>query len=419
MSERVLLLSYGFPPMASPEAYLSAKTMGNLPTTKCDVIAARPSRAWMGNDRSMDSYLSDRFGVVSRVAQPLLARRFPYRFAPALAQLPDVFRWSNGGVRRRLRKLPLDDYRAFVTWGQKHSMHLVGRWLKRERPQTPWIAHFSDPWIDNPFEKYSVWTRRVNVRMEREVVTAADRLVFTTEETRALVMRKYAPDVRDRARVIPHPFDPDLIPRPTKRERGPLILRYTGAFYGIRTPEPLFAGLARLAVQDPGLIRDVRFELIGQVPARDLRSPSFRSLPAGLVIIRPAVDYVPSLQLVADADALVVIDAPSQLSVFLPSKLVDYLGANRPILGIVPPGASERLLREAGQRVADPGDPEAVAGALRETIVELRAGKARAPPARLRDRYSAQVVGRQMQELVDDVAEQAPRGREAKRLERP
>ena len=59
-----------------------------------------------------------------------------------------------------------------------------------------------------------------------------------------------------------------------------------------------------------------------------LESATYESLPPGLVTVRPRVPYDESLRLTRDADALLVVDAPSaEPSVFLPSKLVEYIGA--------------------------------------------------------------------------------------------
>ena len=70
----------------------------------------------------------------------------------------------------------------------------------------------------------------------------------------------------------------------------------------------------------------------------------------------------------ATSDLLLVIDAPDDLSVFLPSKLIDYLGAQVPILGIVPPGAAAKLLARLDAPVIDPRNPEQVASALRSML---------------------------------------------------
>jgi hypothetical protein len=66
------------------------------------------------------------------------------------------------------------------------------------------------------------------------------------------------------------------------------------------------------------------------------------------------VDYKTSLALMESADLLLVIDAPFDQSVFLPSKLVDYIGAQRPIFAITPPGTSAKLVSDLGGMVAHP-----------------------------------------------------------------
>ncbi|MFP5379541.1 MAG: hypothetical protein ACLGHP_07300, partial [Vicinamibacteria bacterium] len=77
-----------------------------------------------------------------------------------------------------------------------------------------------------------------------------------------------------------------------------------------------------------------------------------------------------------------VIDAPSDgPSLFLPSKLVDYLPLGRPILAITPAeGPTADLVRALGYPVADPGDAGAIAAALRRLLDAHAAGTLRTSP---------------------------------------
>jgi hypothetical protein len=71
------------------------------------------------------------------------------------------------------------------------------------------------------------------------------------------------------------------------------------------------------------------------------------------------------------SDALLVVDAPGAHSLFLPSKVVDYLGARRPIFGITPEGPTARILTAFGQPVVTPERQEDIAVALEDFIRHL------------------------------------------------
>ncbi len=110
---------------------------------------------------------------------------------------------------------------------------------------------------------------------------------------------------------------------------------------------------------------------------------AFKALPRGLVSLCPPVGYLEALALARDSAALLVIDAPSRSeSIFLPSKLVEYIGARRPVWAITPPGTSADLVAEwagGAHASADPGEPEAVARMLLAGCARLSAQPGAAP----------------------------------------
>ena len=74
------------------------------------------------------------------------------------------------------------------------------------------------------------------------------------------------------------------------------------------------------------------------------------------------VPYMESLKYISNADVLLLIDAPSiGPSVFLPLKLIEYLGSGNPIFGITPlEGASANLIRKLGGIVVSPDDIDGI-----------------------------------------------------------
>src|SRR5262249_30030269 len=127
---------------------------------------------------------------------------------------------------------------------------------------------------------------------------------------------------------------------------------------------------------EPAILENVQFEFIGNLASSGIEIPEFKLLPAGLCYVKAPVAYEESLRLMAEADGLLVIDAPAETSVFLPSKLVDYIGAERPIFGITPPGTAAKLIEHLGGWVTSPDDDRAVKINLTKFIVTLRQQRA-------------------------------------------
>jgi glycosyltransferase involved in cell wall biosynthesis len=333
-------------------------------------------------------------------------RRWRLRILDEHLLVPDLYRpWQRDASRavRRRGLLPKGD--VLATFGQPMSDHLLGLRLAR-RAGIPWIAHFSDPWTDNPFRGGGRLTRRLNARLEAAVVMRADALVFTSAETVELVLAKYPDGLRAKAHVLPHAYDPALYPDGARND-AEVSVRYLGNFYGHRGPEPLFRALRMLAESRPEVLQNVRVELVGSREA-PLAEHAPAGLPGDLVRLREPVDYVESLSLMRASDLLLVLDAPGERSVFLPSKLVEYLGAGRPILALTPEGAAASFVRRVGGFHADPADADAAAGALAAALDSIRRGRSdlRAPRD-VADTYAAPAVAARFWELVQRVREEA------------
>ena len=224
-------------------------------------------------------------------------------------------------------------------------------------------GHFSDPWSDNPFKKHHIISKFVNRKLEERVVRAADEVIFTSEETKKLVMSKY-PDL-SKGVVLGHSYDDTLYPKESpSRSDGKTVIKHIGSLYGYRSPKPLFKALRSLYLQAPDLLDNVCFEFIGYVAPRMKSNADLKALPEGLVRFTGGVDYPQSLQEMSSSDALLIIDAPAKESVFLPSKLIDYVGAKRPIMAITPKGTSQKLVSKMGFATADPGDDAAIQAML-------------------------------------------------------
>ncbi|MDX6693383.1 MAG: hypothetical protein QOF02_986 [Blastocatellia bacterium] len=411
-SFELLAVSFAYPPLAYPRSGQVARLLKHMRASTTLVCA---DEAGARRDPTIEPQAEAALRACLRVpfAQDGwrdTAGRIAARLrAPLWNKSPDEYASWKPSVLKAVAELlnaRADAPDVLVTFGQPMSDHLIGLELKR-RHGWPWAAHFSDPWVDNPFHLYDALTRARNRSLERSVMTAADRLIFTSDETIEMVMAKYPSEWRSKTRVLPQSFDPALYPTRASRISQALTIRYTGEFYGRRTPKPLIATLRAILSAQPELLQDVRFELIGPVDPLTLVDSGLESLPAELLVIKPPVNFQESLSLTASADGLMIIDAPARKSVFLPSKLIDYIGAGRPIIGLTPPGAAATLIQQLGGWVADPSDVPAMTKAMTAFLSLLRDNKPAAAPSwgepSVRQRYEAPVVANSFEMMLQEL----------------
>ena len=377
---KLLAISFTYAPSALPRAVQVARLLKNLPEASTVLVCADYDERDVRKDPALLIEAENFLEKVIRVpfAVPRWKSRasgIAYRFKlPVWDRTPDQHNSWRPFVLQAVREFVQKNgsgINVLVTFGAPMSDHLIGLELKK-RYGWPWVAHFSDPWVDNPFSNYDALTRRLNASLERRVMKNADRLIFTSQETLSLVMKKYPAEFKARARVLPHAFDPRLFTARREVNSSKLTVRYLGDLYGRRTPGPLFSALSRILATEPEVLANVHFELIGPTYDLQLEKLGLENLPAGLVTVKEPVNYSESLRLMASADGLLVIDAPAEESVFLPSKLIDYIGAGRPILGLTPPGTSHGLINRLGGWTARPEDIEGMAATIKTFLAFLR-----------------------------------------------
>ena len=414
----LLAISFYYPPANNPRAVQVARLLRHTKLATSLVCAAYVDNTDRRDERLVaesENFLKNIFRVPFEVS--LLRRRVTglvSRVArPVWDEWPDGNRsWKTGVVPFVSDLIERGSCRpkAMITFGSPMSDHLIGAQLKRNY-KLPWLAHFSDPWVDNPFKNYGWLSEKANLKLERQVVEAADRLLFTSEETIDLVMSKYSNELRRKCRLLTHSYEADKYKLDQKPETG-ITIRFLGDLYGPRTPRPLFSALIAISNEDPKLLENVRFEFVGSMCELEVWEMGLRELPENLVVLRDTVPNSASLDLMTSADGLLVIDAPATTSPFLPSKLIDYMGAGRPVLGITPPGTASRLIADLGGWIGNPSQPAEVKKAVEDFIRALRKLRTVRHDVwgnrEVRSRYEAQSVGNGFRDLVMELSQRRP-----------
>ena len=328
--------------------------------------------------------------------------------------------WLEAAHRRRtvdLLAAAARRHRADLIFSFANPMeaNILGARLQ-ERLGLPFIAHFSDPFADCPLKPLAGEKRRKALALERWILERAARVVFVSEALMARVLAAHPVALHARGVVIPHCFDPALHPPPPARQAGaPFVISHLGAFYAQRHPEGFLRAMARLRAESPQLAAGLRFRAIGGVDgyagfsAAELAAMLDRHGLAEMVEVVPGVSYAESLERMAAADALLVIDADIPDSPYLPSKLIDYVGSGRPILAITPRGSPTwTVTREVGGAVFAPGEEAALVERLR-ALLTVPPGQPAAATAAAAARFQVQNTTGRLLRLFHTVLEEVRR----------
>jgi len=373
-----------------------AKLLSSLPGYEFDVVTFAAWKKWFGEDNSFETVIKENFGVVECLKVPKVLNWLPLGKFGVLGKLPDTYRFFNFLLFKRARKMINENnYEVMVTWSQPHSSHLVGLKLKSSLKTSPkWVAHFSDPWPSNPYFEVKNWIKRINEDLFTRVLNQADAITVTNEQVIVAEEGFSVAENRGKVHVVPHSFLPSMYPCKDKnRVSDQITLRYIGSFYGLRRPDPILSALALLEAKDPNIAKKLRLEFIGakldEMAIRDIQKLKLAS-----VEVLPSVSFRESLGLMQNADLLLIIDAPMETSPFLPSKLIDYIGSNVPVLAFTPPGPSANVVMELGGWVASPTETELGYKALKDALGVITSRDFRySPPLRVVERFKSSENG--------------------------
>ena len=363
--KKILLITYAFSPQATPESILSAKLFANMQKITTDVVTIEhPIPGTIDLDPSLEKYIQSNFNKIYRCKLNNFFKIISYLNLKRLFPFPDYFFLLNNDLYNYIVKnININKYDHVITWSQSHSVHLVGLKLKLKFNLKNWISYFSDPWSDNPFfnNSYFGLEKYFNTLNERKVFINSRKIICTSPETKSLIGLKYSQDIKNKIKVIPHCFDENLHKESGEelefqnQNQNMIKIRYIGKFYGKRFPSVLIDAIKIIETKDFNLFKKIKIEVYGsQNFLVSLRLFFNRSY----ITLYGPISYSKSLKIMKKADYLLVLDAPFKESVFFPSKLVDYMGSNKTVIGITPEGTARKIIQEMGGIVMSYNDPK-------------------------------------------------------------
>lgn len=262
--------------------------------------------------------------------------------------------WAKDVVRLVNKEAIINQGDVIVTFGHPMSTHLAGLEIA-EKFDVKWIAHFSDPWVDNDYSKLFSRSIFKIALIQEKVFNKADLLIFTSEYTCRLMRAKYESS-KSKITLLTHAYDEKMysnIRRPPLAKNN-LIIRSLGNFYGSRNPIILIKAIKRLAKDNSQLMSNVQIEFIGKWRIFNPLHLYYKYFPHTRYKFIKSVGYEASIKMMLDSDGLVIIDGKFKENIFFPSKLVEYLGSKKPIFAVTSPGITADITHSIGGYVSSP-----------------------------------------------------------------
>lgn len=277
---------------------------------------------------------------------------------------PRVF-WVAPTVKFLKKYLVENNIDTVVTTGPPHSVHLIGKKLKKQLPQIQWVADFRDPWTSVYYFKdmrIGFLANLIHKKLERSVLKSADKVIVVSEG-----MKTEFEQLRSEVKIITNGYDAEI------SENEPVLLddKFSISYIGLLTerqnPEMLWRVLAELCHEIPDFKTNLEIKLTGKIDHSAIESIEKYKLTPNLI----HSNYIPHNEAVKQQRQsqillLLMLNQPNTGSI-LTGKLFEYLAAKRPILGIGSPnGDAAGLLRETQAGVMIDFDDYSV---LKEQIV--------------------------------------------------
>ncbi|QWU47767.1 glycosyltransferase [Bacillus sp. NP247] len=253
--------------------------------------------------------------------------------------IPDPFvQWINPAYKKALSLIEDNGmYDCIFSMHETPSSHVVAYKIKKRFPNIRWVGYWSDPWNGDSLRKgRSVFKTFIEEKIEKNIISRVDKLLFTTNGTREMYVNKYK-IYPENTEIVYRGYDENLYIDIEKEEK-PLELKgdkinivHTGTIYKeLRDINPLCNALEKLKNENYDMFKKIHVIFIGQfTDAQD----EIKLRKIENVTVKSLMPYKEALKYVVYADVLLLYGNKNSTQV--PGKVYEYLGSKAAVLTIL------------------------------------------------------------------------------------
>lgn len=374
--KKVLIVTYYFPPSGGPGVQRVLKFVkylpefgwqpvvltvqdGDYPARDESLLAEIPQHAIVYRTKIFEPYRLYRKLTGKAANTPVDVENIPQggkkkslteslaEFVRSTFFIPDArIGWYPYAVPQGLKIIKEQNIEAIYSSSPPYTTSVIARKLHRAT-RIPWVAGFRDPWtgfLSTP-DRWFI-PRAIDERLERAVFNDANAVEAAWRGILKDVTGK-VPGI-DQKKLVYHPngFDREDYPTLKLKKNKRFTVTYTGSMYGKRNPRTFLQAVEGLVSDGKVDPRKIHLKFIGRFGS-EVREMLERSSIHDSIEVISYLPHSESVEALLRSDALLlIVDEADGSDEIVPGKVFEYIGAQRPIIGLAPEGAIAGLMRE-------------------------------------------------------------------------
>jgi hypothetical protein len=244
--------------------------------------------------------------------------------------------WYFPALKQATSLLEKRRYDAMISVSLPFTGHIVGLRAHKIQPEARWVVDAGDPFCyleDTPTNNHFLY-RKLNYSIERIIFRESHAIAVTTEPT-LTTYAKLFPESADKIHVIPPLISHtqgDYNAKPLWQRKDKIRLLFVGTLYhGIRNPDFLLTLFRKILETE--LSDRIELHFVGRLHDSEKYFEPHRSFIGNRIFLHGHVDHATAYRAMKEADILINIGNNTQYQ--LPSKIVEYANAGKPILNLI------------------------------------------------------------------------------------
>tara|TARA_R110001592_G_scaffold126336_1_gene337489 strand:- start:123357 stop:124715 length:1359 start_codon:yes stop_codon:yes gene_type:complete len=316
-----------------------------LPVTR-PAVKQSLSKPQIGTD---DAATADEDGPFTRLKSEFLNQIFLF---------PDHQKPWISAVLNHVKSLPREKRPELVYATANPWSALVAGQKVADYLGIPFVADFRDPWTRNPKPAESDRLAKKAQKLEREIVSRANRVIANTEELRMAFVEDY-PEFATKFVSITNGFNDILLQqdeteKAAVKKQAATELCHFGSVYELRKPLQLLQSVDQLLTEGALVPGDLKIRFIGNwlVESPDCNRLVEELEAKGLVTREPPLSHENYLTEMRQADNLLILQQDFPLQI--PGKIYEYISSGRPLVVVGGEGATANLIQRHSLGAAFP-----------------------------------------------------------------